>query len=70
MDLQIAHLGSFYLAIHSHTLQPYSLAVAQAVKLHVDDLLMRADLRASGAYDRRRLGLLVGPGRAQRCALR
>jgi hypothetical protein len=46
------------------TLQPFLLAADLAVKLHVDGRRLHADLRASGAQDRRRLGFLVGPERA------
>ena len=98
MDLQKAHLGSFYLALLNTydfcltwstnvsaasavtmgdndnsadnpfilpstltTFQPFLLAADLNVKLHVDGRRLRADLRASGAHDRHRLGFLFGP---------
>jgi hypothetical protein len=43
------------------TFRPFLFAADLNVKLHVDGRRLHADLRASGAQDRRRLGFLVGP---------
>jgi len=50
MDLQKAHLGSFYLAFHPQPPSYPSLAVDLSVKLHVDGRRLHADLRVDRAH--------------------